>query len=310
MVGMDKLTTQYTCVAPWLDAHPSSEDISRAAAKYAPDIEALIVRLWPVDAGVIERLPRLRVIVKHGAGVDNIDCRSAADRGITVAYTPRSVTRAVVEHTLALLLALARRIPAADQSVRSLEAIDRSAFMGVELEGKTLGVIGYGRVGREVARIASCGLAMRVLAYDPFAGSADSEDVEVANSLDAVLERADFLTFHVPFTPENRHMLNSERITRLKAGVRVINTSRGGVIDEFALAEALTTGSVAGAALDVFESEPLPDEHPLRVAPNLIMTPHIASSTEEAMARTSSEAADAVIEALAGRTPRDIVSPS
>jgi D-3-phosphoglycerate dehydrogenase len=265
------------------------------------------VRLWPVDTAVLNRFPRLRVVVKHGAGVDNIDCEAAAARGVEVAYTPTAVTCSVAEHTLGLLLAVARHIPAADTAVRARDEPDRAAFLGTELAGKTLGIVGYGRVGRHVASIAARGFSMHVRVYDPFLNDPDHRDAVVVDTLDELLREADFVTLHVPLTAGSRRLLDAERIKLLKPGARVVNTARGGLIDETALAQALHEGRVAGAALDVFEQEPLPPGSPLRSAPNLVLTPHIASSTDEAMARTASEAADAVIDALEGRTPTHVV---
>jgi D-3-phosphoglycerate dehydrogenase len=270
------------------------------------DADAVIVRLFKISAEQLASCERLKVIAKHGVGVDNIDVAAATARKIPVVYTPTANSNAVAEHTLTLMLSLARHVYPSSQALREGRFKDRAKLQGVELAGKTLGVLGLGRIGLRVAEMARDGLAMNVLAYDPFI---EESDYELAPSLDAVLRAADFLTLHLPLTEETRHLLNAERLQMLKPCCRIINTSRGAVIDEGALVEALQGGKVSGAALDVFEDEPLPADHPLCRAPNALLTPHISSSTAESLDRMARDAAQGVLDVLQGKPPAHIVNP-
>lgn len=268
--------------------------------------DAVIVRLFEITADQLAKCERLKVIAKHGVGVDNIDVSAATARKIPVVFTPTANVNAVAEHALTLMLSLARQVFPSSQALREGRFEDRSQFQGVELAGKTLGVLGLGRIGRRVAEMARDGLAMDVLAYDPYL---EDSDFTLAASLESVLHSVDFLTLHLPLTEETRHFLNAERLQMLKPGCRIINTSRGATIDETALVEALQSGQVSGAALDVFEDEPLPAEHPLCRAPNTLLTPHISSSTVESLDRMACAAAQGVLDVLAGRPPAHIVNP-
>jgi len=270
------------------------------------DADAVIVRLFKISAEQLDSCERLKVIAKHGVGVDNIDVAAATARKIPVVYTPTANSNAVAEHALTLMLSLARQVFPSSQALREGRFKDRAQIQGVELAGKTLGVLGLGRIGLRVAQIARDGLAMKVLAYDPFV---KESDFELVPSLDAVLRTADFLTLHLPLTEETRHVLNAERMQMLKPGCRIINTSRGAVIDESALVEALQGGQISGAALDVFEDEPLPADHPLCRAPNTLLTPHISSSTVESLDRMACDAAQGVLDVLQGKPPAHIVNP-
>jgi phosphoglycerate dehydrogenase-like enzyme len=243
-------------------------------------------------------------------GVDTIDVAAATARRIPVVFTPMANANAVAEHSITLMLALARNLFPASLAVREGRFRERDKFVGVELAGKTLGVIGLGRIGRRVAEMARHGFAMDVHAHDPLVAKESYDGPAVIeDSLEAVLRIADFLTLHVPLLPETRQLLNVERLRLLKPGCRLINTSRGGVIEESALAEALLAGRLAGAALDVFEQEPLPANHPFLVTPNTLLTPHISSSTREAMERMARDAAQGLLDVLQGRKPEWLVNP-
>lgn len=233
-----------------------------------------------VTGELLEAAPQLKVIGRAGVGVDNVDVEAATRRGVLVMNTPGGNAVSVAEHTLALLLALARRVPAADRSTRTGEW-RKSEFSGYELKGKTLGLAGLGRIGQEVAR-RGLAFEMEVIAHDPFVAAALARDLGVELvSLEELLGRSDFISLHVALTPETQNLLNRERLARCKRGVLLINTARGELVDEAALAEALGRGQVAGAALDVFSLEP-PRDSPLLKLPNVIATPHIAGSTAEA----------------------------
>lgn len=305
-LGLHILEQACTCIAPWRDGI-RDEAALRAELRR---VDAVVVRLFEIGAADLAHAPRLRVVAKHGAGLDNIDSRAATERGIPVIYTPGGNANAVAEHTICLLLALARNTCIADRTLRDRRPYDRGQFQGVELAGKTLAIVGLGRIGSRVARKAH-GLDMEVVAHDPYLDAPPTGvPAALADSLDHLLAAADFLTLHVPLTDETRNMIDAAALGRLKQTCRLINTSRGGVIDEAALNDALHTGSLAGAALDVFEHEPLAADHPLRDAPNTLLTPHVSGITAEAMNNVSGRIAAGVIDVLAGRTPDGLVNPS
>jgi len=246
------------------------------------DCAGLVVRSeTKVTADVMDHASQLRVIGRAGVGVDNIDVPAATERGIVVMNAPDGNTITTAEHTIALLIALARRVPQANSSLKSGKW-DRKSFIGVELQGKTLGVVGMGRIGRTVAARARA-FGMSIVAFDPFLApeQAHEWDVELA-PLNDVLSRADFLTVHTPLTEETRGLINREAFALMKHGVRVINCARGGLIDEEALHEAIISGKVAGAALDVFVTEPPASDHPLLALDEVVVTPHLGASTTEA----------------------------
>jgi D-3-phosphoglycerate dehydrogenase len=264
------------------------------------DYDGLIVRsATKVTADLIERAPNLKVIGRAGVGVDNVDVPAATKRGIIVANAPQSNVVTAAEHTLALLLALARNVPQAHASLISGKW-ERSKFSGVELMDKTLGVLGFGRIGQLVAQRAQ-GFGMRVLAFDPYVGPDRYREMGVdrAETSDEVYAQADFLTIHLPNTPETKGWLDAEAFAKCKDGVRVLNVARGGLLVTDDLKAALDSGKVAGAALDVFESEPI-TEHPLFGYPNVVVTPHLGASTAEATDRAGYQTAEQVIAALTG----------
>ena len=305
--GMELLQPECDCIAPWADhaiagAADPRESLSRA--------DAVVVRTFALRASDLESTRRLRVIAKLGVGVDNIDVAAATARKIPVVFTPMANANGVAEHTLALMLALARHIAPANAATLAGRFHERAQFEGIELAGKTLGVIGLGRIGRRVAEMASRGFAMNVRAYDPFVAQLDGlEHIRVEPSLESVLREADFLTLHLPLTPDTRHAINDARLRQLKPSCRLINTSRGAVIDESALAAALQENRIAGAALDVFENEPLPAGHILLKARNTLLTPHISSSTRESLDRMAADAAQGVLDVLHGKRPAYPVNP-
>jgi D-3-phosphoglycerate dehydrogenase len=274
-----------------------------------PPFNALIVRSQTrITADILNAGTKLRVIGRAGVGVDNVDVETATRRGIVVLNAPGGNTVSTAEHAFSLLLAVARKIPHADANVRS-KHWDKKNFEGVELYNKTLGVIGMGRIGSELSRRAIA-FGMRVVAYDPYLSvtRARSLQVELVDELDDLLTIADFISLHTPLTRETRHILDAARLPKTKRGVRIINCARGGLIDEAALAKALQAGDVAGAALDVFEVEPLPADSPLRSAPNLVLTPHLGASTVEAQESVGIEIAQSIRAALLEGTIRNAVN--
>lgn len=246
------------------------------------DCEGLIVRSeTKVTAELLDEANSLRVIGRAGVGVDNIDVPAATIRGVVVMNAPDGNTITTAEHTIAMLIALARSIPQASSSLKS-GRWDRKKFIGVELQGKTLGIVGLGRIGRVVASRARA-LGMLIVAYDPFIALEQARDLEVELApLDEVYARADFLTVHTPLTSETRGLVDRDAIGKMKQGARIINCARGGLVDEDALYEALMSGAIAGAALDVFSEEPPPADHKLLQLDQVIVTPHLGASTKEA----------------------------
>lgn len=269
--------------------------------------DALLVRSGTeVTARVIDAGAKLKFIGRAGAGVDNIDTEAATRRGIVVANAPEGNTLAATEHTMAMMLSLARNIPQATASLKKGEW-KRSKFMGVELNDKVLGIMGFGRIGREVAKRAQA-MQMKCIAYDPFITKerAASLGVEMV-PLDELFRRADVITVHTPLIKETRHVINAETIATMKDGVRLINCARGGIIDEAALVDAIKSGKVAGAALDVFENEP-PTESPLLGLDRVIVTPHLGASTVEAQKNVAISVANQCISVLSGGAAKYVVN--
>ena len=272
------------------------------------DVEALVVRSeTKVTRKVIEAAPQLKVVGRAGVGVDNVDVDAATQRGIVVMNTPSGNTISTAELTFSMLMALARKIPQAHGSMKAGEW-NRKSFSGVELYNKTLGILGMGRIGSEVARRAIV-FGMRVLAYDPYLtlSRANALQVELLE-LDDLLARADFITVHMPMSDETRGMINAAAFAKMKPGARILNCARGGIINETDLLAALQSGKVAGAALDVYETEPPPKDFPLRDLPQVIMTPHLGASTEEAQENVGIEVAEAITDFLVNGVVRNAVN--
>jgi D-3-phosphoglycerate dehydrogenase / 2-oxoglutarate reductase len=264
------------------------------------DFDGILIRsATKLDTGLLEKAGRLRVVGRAGVGVDNVDVDAATRLGVVVANAPQSNVITAAEHTMALLLALARNVPQAHASLTGGEW-ERSRFSGVELYEKTLGVIGFGRIGQLVAQ-RTLGFGMRVIAFDAYVAEERFRDlgVERAATSDELYAAADFITIHLPKTPETENWLDAEAFSKMKDGVKVLNVARGPLVVEEALKDALDSGKVAGAALDVFREEPVTD-HPLFAYSNVIVTPHLGASTAEATDRAGYQAAEQVVAALSG----------
>jgi D-3-phosphoglycerate dehydrogenase len=259
----------------------------------------LIVRsATTVDAAMLKRAPDLKVVGRAGVGVDNIDVDAASERGVAVMNAPAGNTIAAAELTMALLLAAVRRVAEADRSIREGKW-ERSRFQGVELRGRTLGVIGAGRIGSAVAERCRA-FGMKVIVHDPYLPPERLDNLRVpVVDLGELLEAADVITLHVPLTDETRGLIGEPAFARMKQGAFLVNVSRGGVIDEVALARALHEGRIGGAGLDVYEAEPLAGDSPLLTAPNLVLTPHLGASTTEAQVQVALEVATSLRAALA-----------
>ncbi|MGB9692983.1 MAG: phosphoglycerate dehydrogenase, partial [Candidatus Sumerlaeaceae bacterium] len=276
--------------------------------KEIADYDALVIRSRTVvSADVLEHAKRLKVVGRAGVGLDNVDVKTATKLGIIVMNTPGGNTISTAEHTMAMLTSLARMIPQADRSMKEGKW-DKKRFVGVELFRKTLGVIGLGRIGTEVAKRALA-YGMRVLAYDPYISSEVAKKLGVhPASVEEICKEADFITVHVPLNDQTRNLIDKAQIEMMKPTVRLINCARGGIINEDALLEALQSGRIAGAALDVFTQEPLPADHPFRKLDNVVLTPHLGASTSEAQEGVAKEVAEQVVDALKGHVIRNAVN--
>jgi D-3-phosphoglycerate dehydrogenase len=269
------------------------------------DYDALVVRsATKVNKDIIQAATKLKVIGRAGVGLDNVDLEAATAKGIIVMNTPAGNTISTAEHTFSMILALSRNIAQANASTKKGEW-KRSKFMGVELYNKILGIVGFGRIGSEVAKRA-LSFGMRVLAFDPFLSAQVAEGLGVESAeLKKVLQESDYITVHTPLTDETRHMISDKEFAMMKNNVRIVNCARGGIIDEAALVKAVKEGKVAGAAMDVFENEPLSAESELLKLDNVITTPHLGASTEEAQVNVAIEVAEIVRDALLGRGIRN-----
>lgn len=275
-------------------------------AKLVADVDGVILGLDAMTAAVIDQAKQLRVISRYGVGVDTVDVAAATRRGIVVTTTPGANSIAVAELTMALMLALARSIPYHDRLVRQGKW---TRVQGLELYGSTLGIVGLGRIGREVARRAA-GLGLRILFYDPIPPTPDSlVDLKVEPCpLEALLSTSDVVSLHLPLDDSSRHMIDRQALERMKPGALLINTARGGLVDEQALYEALVQGKLAGAACDVFAKEP-PGDSPLLTLDNFIATPHIGSTTLQTTLRMGLMAAQNTLAVLRGERPAGVVNP-
>jgi D-3-phosphoglycerate dehydrogenase len=274
----------------------SATDAFQAALAEA---DGLVVRsATRVTKELLAKGPRLKVVGRAGVGVDNIDLPAATERGIAVLNSPAGNTVAAVELTMALILSVVRRVAEADRSMRAGKW-ERSRLRGLQLKDRTLGLVGAGRIGSEVASRCRA-FGMKILAYDPYLTAERANDIGLAlTGLDEVLTHGDIISLHVPLTDETFHLIDERALSRMKPGAFVVNVSRGGVIDEEALGRALIGGRLAGAALDVFEFEPLPPDSPLLNLPNVVLTPHLGASTVEAQELVAREIAESVRDALA-----------
>jgi D-3-phosphoglycerate dehydrogenase / 2-oxoglutarate reductase len=290
-----------TCDVRVLNAYPSEDELATACA----DADAVLARLGTVTRRVIASAPRLRIVARHGVGVDAVDLDAATEHGVVVTTTGRVNAAAVAEYTFALLLALVRHVVRADASMRA-GAWDRDPLVGTELDGMTMGVIGYGAIGRRVARQA-LGFGMRVLACDPAASVAEPGVTIV--SLDELLASSDVVSLHTRVDASTVHLIDAHALARTKPGAWLVNTARGELIDEAALMSALERGTLRGAALDTYAREPLAHDHPLRSMASVLLSPHVAGQTEAALRRVATTAAQCILDELAGRVPAFVYNP-
>jgi D-3-phosphoglycerate dehydrogenase len=280
------------------------EIISRAV-----DCDGILVRSARITSAIMERLPQLKIVAKHGVGVDAIDVEAASERGILVVNTPLSNLNAVAEHTLAMLMALSKNLVYMDKRLRGGDFESRNVHTNTELRGKTLGLLGFGKIAKALTEKLR-GFDMKILAYDPFADAGEMERLAVEPTpRDALLQRSDFISIHLPLTPHTKKMIDWEFIKQMKATAVLVNASRGPIVDEKALAKALTTGRIRGAALDVFDPEPPRADNPLFGLANVIVSPHNAALTEEALLDMATTGAQGLIDYFSGRAPEYPVNP-
>lgn len=303
-------------LADQVDLHvvaPDRSDLGRLLAT----ADALFVRLYPVTAALLAQAPRLKVIGRHGVGYDSIDVAAATARGVPVVYAPNANSDSVAEHCVMLMLALARRLVYADRGVRAGDWIQQRDWsqpgsVGMELRETTVGIIGMGQVGRRVAQICGVAFGMTVLGYDPvLSPAAFPTGVIRVEALTELLSRADIVTLHAPLTPATRHLIDAGRLAQMKPGALLINTARGGLVDEAALQAALTSGHLAGAGLDVLEEEPPRADHPLLTwdPRRVTLTPHVAGISERSLQRVAELVCGGVLAVLRGERPPNVVNP-
>jgi len=299
--GPESITDFATCTG--MDEYDSVD----AALGDIDSYDAVVVRVAELDAAVIDRAERLRVIAKHGAGLDNVDIDAASDRGIVVCNTPGANSRSVAEHALSLLFALRRNHRGADQHVRG-GGWDRGAYTGRELTGDTLGLYGFGAIARETSDLAH-GIGQEVLMYDPYVPDDDvPARVERVAEFRELFARSDAVSVHAPLTPETEHAISTEELTALGPDGVLINTARGPIVDEDALLAALEDDALGAAGLDTFAEEPPAEDHPLFDRDDVVLTPHVGGVTEEALARMSQRAAENIRTVYEGGLPLSTVN--
>lgn len=282
----------------------------QTVAREVGDAVAAITRNAGFNRTALEAAPRLRVIGNHGIGTDPVDLASATELGVPVVNNPTANVISVAEHAIGLMLAVARNMLSADQAARARDFRWKFSHPQIELFGKTLGIVGFGVIGRETARRAAAGFGMNVLVFSPSVPDDALEGFARAASIEELLQRSDVVSLHVKLSPATRNLVSAERLALMKPQAILVNTARGAAVDEAALAAALRAGKIFGAGIDVFSAEPPPEGHPLLDAPNCILAPHVGGSTEEALVRTAEECAQQVVDVLAGRRPANIVNPA
>jgi len=274
--------------------------------KELKECDAILVRGAKIDRELIESIPELKIIARCGVGTDNIDIDAATDNGVVVSNVPDANFVSVAEHVIGLLLALSRQIVKADKALRKGHFDARHKYMGSEVNGKTIGIIGMGRIGQIVAKKCMDGLDMTVLAFDPYADkSVIDKRIEFVDSVDDIFSNSDFVSLHLPYIAELHHFINRESFQKMKESAYFINCARGKLVDEAALAEAIQNGEIAGAGIDVFEDEPPRTDNILWSLDNIIVTPHMGASTNESLTLMAVGAAKEIIRVLHGEKPKN-----
>ena len=293
----------------YYDDKPVSPDV------YAGDLKetfAVLVRIKDFNREMIQSAPNLKIIAKHGVGVDNIDVATATERKIPVTITSTGNSDAVADHALGFMLSLSRNLQKADSDLKSGRFTRREHYTGFELGGKTVGIVGLGRIGTRVAKRCAQGFGMKVIAYDPFIDSdyAEKHHAELLDDLEPLLKISDYVTIHTPLTELTENMIGEKELQSMKPDAFILNTARGGIINESALYKALKNGWIRGAGIDAYVKEPpLPDENPLLELNNIMVTPHIAGGTKEAAVKMATHAAEEILRVLQGKQPMHPINP-
>jgi D-3-phosphoglycerate dehydrogenase len=293
------------------DVRVASDPSEATVIKEIKGVEGVVVRMAPFTRKIIEAADALKVIGRHGVGVDTIDVQAATEKGIVVTNTPNANATSVAEHTLTAIGALAKRVVVYDHAIRNRRWELRNSYGAIDLDGKTLGLVGVGRIGSMVARRAAAAYNMKTIAFDPYitAEKAKEMGVTLCSAMDDIFRQADVVSLHTPLTPETRGLVNAARLRTMKPTAFLVNFSRGEVIDERALYDALKTGVIAGAAIDVYDPEPPLDNNPLFELDNILLSPHSAALTGECVIRMATGAAEGVVDVLTGRRPQFVVNP-
>jgi D-3-phosphoglycerate dehydrogenase len=293
------------------DVRVASDPSVATVIKEIRGVAGVIVRMAPFTREIIEAADALKVIGRHGVGVDTIDVRAATEKGIVVVNTPNANATSVAEHTLTAIGALAKRVVVYDRATREGRWELRNSYGAADLDGKTLGLVGIGRIGLMVAKRAAAAYNMKVIAFDPYVKpeAAGELGITLCNRMDDVFRQADVVSLHTPLTPETRGFVNEAKLRLMKPTAFLINLSRGEVVDEKALCEALKSGVIAGAAIDVYDPEPPLKDNPLFALENILLSPHSAALTQECVIRMATGAAEGVVDVLSGKRPQFVVNP-
>ncbi len=293
------------------DVRVASDPSVETVVKEIRGVAGVVVRTAPFPGEIIEAADALKVIGRHGVGVDNIDVKAATEKGIVVVYTPNANATSVAEHTITAIGALAKRAVSYDRATREGRWEIRNSYKAVDLDGKILGLVGIGRIGSMVARRAAAAYNMKVIAFDPYIRpeTADRLGVSILARMDDVFGQADVVSLHTPLTPETRGLVNEAKLRLMKPTSFLINFSRGEVVDEKALCMALRSGVIAAAAIDVYDPEPPLRDNPLFALENILLSPHSAALTEECVIRMATGAAEGIVDVLSGKKPQYIVNP-
>lgn len=293
------------------EVHVASDPSVATVVNEIKGVEGVVVRTAPFTREIIEAADALKVIGRHGVGVDNIDLQAATEKGIVVVNTPNANATSVAEHTLIAIGALAKRMVVYDRATREGRWEIRNSYKAVDLDGKTLGLVGIGRIGSMVARRAAAAYNMKVIAFDPYVKPEAARELGVGlcAGMDDVFRQADVVSLHTPLTPETRGFVNGAKLGLMKQTAFLVNFSRGEVVDELALYEALKSGVIAGAVIDVYDPEPPLKDNPLFTLENIILSPHSAALTQECVIRMATGAAEGIVDLLSGRRPQFVVNP-
>lgn len=259
------------------------------------DCDAILVRTAKVTRELIESANKLKIIARHGVGLDNVDIEAASENDIFVSNTPAANINSVAEHVLGMMLSISRQIVKADNAIRKGEFEVRNIYIGTELKGKTIGLIGLGNIGKLVAEKCALGFGMKVLAYDPYIKSLDQDYIRLTETIEEIMSESDFVSLHVPYNKRLHHLISEDLLLKMKPEAYIVNAARGGLIDEKALYSILADKKIAGAALDCFEEEPTPLKHPFWQLDNVVVTPHMAAHTKESMVRMAVDPAKEII---------------